>query len=645
MKAKTKKPVSSRSSKVTRSSAHKKTAHKQSWTKRLRWHHVGGMALFVIGLAWGTIVLVSSPPQTGSAEGCGVSSTLVNSCRPWLGAAVNNYPAAADNTKSQLLYHEQRIGRKLDIAHTYHPVGDNDLNETDAFFAKRDGTYLFANWKPVQKWRDGDGSNGTANANIDKMARSVKALGSKKIFMTLHHEPENDVAGGASGCSTYRGSAGTPTEYRAMWRNVQNRFKAAGATNVVWVMDYMNYERWDCMVDDLYPGNDLVDWVMFNGYGVGNDKFVTEVGRFYDLLTRTSNANQNYLSKPWGIVEWGIKDPSAAQGVSYFTQAKEALEKNTFPRLKAYMIFDARHKGAADGENYRVGYDGNGTSSSMQNAYNAFANHRRIVGEGLGTPQPLPTPTPTPTPSKDTVPPTITLSSPTEGSRQAGVITVKGNASDNVKVKAVTLRIDDKYVSTDESAPYEFKIDTRKYKEGKHSVVLRAWDPTDNMGQSKTVVILIDNLSTDKPNEQAAPPPTNRTTVVNANTFSAPQYPINVGSLVIVSPTINGSSIQVWINQKLLPNNVIETINLPNGTHTLTISENGEVSTKLISVKNPLPIAALNHVRFNATDYVVVMVIVFLVFALWFGRSYVLGLTSRREQAIARAQRTNYRRK
>src|SRR6266404_3712445 len=53
-----------------------------------------------------------------AAGNCAVSATLVNSCRPLLGAAVRGYPQAASaGMKDQALYHEKRIGRQLDLVH------------------------------------------------------------------------------------------------------------------------------------------------------------------------------------------------------------------------------------------------------------------------------------------------------------------------------------------------------------------------------------------------------------------------------------------------------------------------------------------------------------------------------------------------
>jgi hypothetical protein len=376
---------------------------------------IGIGSILALGI-WAFLVAVVQPALQGSAGTCAISATLVNSCRPWLGAAANNYPQTASDSKSQLLYHEQRIGRPLDIVHTYHPVGSNKLSSTDTYFATRANTYLFTNWKPASKWADAAGGNATVNSSIDQMAASVKAVSPHTIFMTIHHEPENDVSGGAPACSTFKGSFGTTSDYRAMWRNVETRFKNAGATNVVWVMDYMNYSLWDCMVNDLYPGDDLVNWVMFNAYGRGGDTWTGNVSRFYTLLANNSNAQHNYAAKPWGIVEWSYNSGTSAQHVSYINQVKDALDKNTFPNLKAYMVYDSRDQGSSTGTNLRVAYDDAGNYVGAQmDAYAALANDPKITGNGGNTSSPPPAPAPGPSPSP-TPSPTPTPTPPTSGS-------------------------------------------------------------------------------------------------------------------------------------------------------------------------------------------------------------------------------------
>ncbi len=373
---------------------------------------VGSVSLSIIGL--GLLSLIPIITQTTNLSGFAATECPIDAyttdCRVLLGATARNYPQAADETKAQILYHEQRIGRQLDIVHTYHPVGTNKLSDMDVFFATRANTYLFANWKPTAKWADAGGSNTTINAGIDQMADSIKSIAPKKIFMTINHEPENDVSSGGT-CSSYKGSSGTTDQYKAMWQNVHNRFDAKGVTNVVWVMDYMNYAPWDCVVNQLYPGDNLVDWIMFNAYGQGTETWDSKVSHLYNFLSTNSNTEHNYLSKPWGIVEWSSSNSTVAQKINYFDQAKQALETDKFSKLKAYLVFDENDGGSTTGTNFRIAYDDNGTyQQTLQDHYNAFANSPKIAPNSNSHPtgEPSFTPSPTTQPTLPPVSPTFT---------------------------------------------------------------------------------------------------------------------------------------------------------------------------------------------------------------------------------------------
>lgn len=309
-------------------------------------------------------------------ESCIVDTRLVNSCRPWLGARAMGYPDAPPDQTSQALHHEERIGRQVDVVHTYAPVGKLPVaRESDRYFALREDTYLYQNWKPARRWRDAAGGHPVVDAHIDEAADAIRSLGDKKIFLTLHHEPENDVTEAGSCHTKSSASAGTAAEYRQMWRHVRARFDAKGVTNVVWVMNYMNYFRWDCVVPLLYPGDDYVDWIMFNAYGSWiRPDFVANVDRFSQLLTRISTDGRDLLGKPWGIVEWGVHDATQEQAISYYRQAMAALEAGRFPNLHAYLIFDS--PGAHDQGGLRVAYGDDGRfDPAEQDAYQRFANH------------------------------------------------------------------------------------------------------------------------------------------------------------------------------------------------------------------------------------------------------------------------------
>ncbi|HEU5109155.1 MAG TPA: glycosyl hydrolase [Micromonosporaceae bacterium] len=328
-------------------------------------HSLSALAVLISGGA--VAVLLGASP---AAAACVVDEKLVNSCRPWLGAAANGYPGVSGDA-AEIRAHEQRIGRPLDIVHLYTPPGQMQLTSDSVALATRPDTILSVTWQPATRWADANGANAAVNADIDRMADSINALGDTRIMLTVHHEPEDDLSGGGVGCGSnkqYVGRAGTPAEYRTLWRTVRQRFDAKGVDNVVWVMNYMGYTGWDCVVDDLYPGNDLVDWIKWDPYGTQVD-WPTLIGRFYDYLTNNSTAGHDYLSKVWGIAEWGSWH-RATQEHAYLLNrtAKVAVEANRFPRLKAISVFDV--SGTC-----RIAYDRDGNYDAQELAlYREYAN-------------------------------------------------------------------------------------------------------------------------------------------------------------------------------------------------------------------------------------------------------------------------------
>jgi len=318
-------------------------------------------------------------------EGCVVDELLFNSCRPWFGANAGRYPQVSSDIGAQLAYFEQRTGRPMDIAHTYHGVGVNQLSATDLAYARRPDTLLFANWHLTDRWGTAVGGNATVDAQIDQMANSIKQLDDKKIFLTLAHEPENDVTEAPSCPNTGpRGSKGTPAEYRAMWANVRARFDAAEVTNVVWAVDYMSYPEHNCLIDDLWPGDELVDWVVFNGYQHSNNDvdFAKRVQEFSTFLTNQSREGHNYLSKHWGIVEWGIHNATQPNSYLFYAQAKAAVEQGRFPKVGFYLVFDNGNYDTND-FSHRVGYATNGSLDPReQAAFNLFAQSAAFTGDG-----------------------------------------------------------------------------------------------------------------------------------------------------------------------------------------------------------------------------------------------------------------------
>ncbi len=277
---------------------------------------------------------------------------LVPSCGVLLGGYLTSF--GGTNADGQLTNFDADSGSTVSVVHDYRRPGQT-LSAGDVQVAQTPGVLLLLNWKPANTWSDAAGGNASVNSQIDAMAESIKALGQTKIFLTIFHEPENDVSSGASSCPStiYKGSAGTPADYRAMWANVEARFAALNVTNVVWVMNYMGFTGWNCMVDDLWPGNSLVDWILWDPYSSDSTTFVQAVSPFYNTLTSMSDATHDFTSKPWGLGEFGDRAASDTNEEQFYSTVAQAIDSGQFPEMKLFTFFDA----IGNTGDYRVAYD------------------------------------------------------------------------------------------------------------------------------------------------------------------------------------------------------------------------------------------------------------------------------------------------
>ncbi len=430
------------------------------------------------------------------ADTCTISDKLVNSCRPWLGAWANDYGGSYQGFKTQITEFENRVGRQVDIAHSYHAPGSVPLSSDEKYYVNRPNTILLTNWKPSQRWSDSDGSNSSVNALIDKAADNIKAAAPKKIMLIIWHEAELAVSSGTS-CSQYASgaSSGSPAEYRAMWANVRKRFDAKGVNNVVWVMNYLGYSpKWGCMEKDLWPGNQYVDWVMWDPYGPNSsDSWVKSVGTFYNWMNTNSDATHDFKSKEWGLAEYGIWDATESNSVKFYNDARASLANNTFPKIKAYVVWDAI--GVNDS---RISYVQGSRNDNELAAYKAFAKDPLINGTTSSDPTPPPD-QPPPPPPVDTTIPSVTITNPVANSTLTGTVQIAFNATDDVGVTKVELLKDGfkEYEAT--QSPYSWTWDTTKQKPNtQHQLIARAYDAAGNVGQ-QTIYVQVGDSTTPPP--------------------------------------------------------------------------------------------------------------------------------------------------
>ena len=296
---------------------------------------IAGALLAPLGMAVQPSAAAAAPPD--SDDPCALTEMLVNPCRPLLGAESNGYLPGA-TFPDRMAEHETRIGRALDIVHIY--VTDKPtMTKLEKQEASRNDRIPLVNWKVSSDWAAA--ADGSLDDKIDVMAEDIKSIGNKVMF-AVGHEPEDNVTpSGDPTCQAKKADdlRGTAADYVNMWHRVRERFDAAGVDNVVWVMDYMGYVDYFGCAQALWPGNDYVDWVMWDPYP-NSKSFVDTVGGFYDHLTAHSDSQHDFLSKPWGLAEWGYMGNDQKAAIKMYGDARDALHANTFPKLKAYLIWD-----------------------------------------------------------------------------------------------------------------------------------------------------------------------------------------------------------------------------------------------------------------------------------------------------------------
>ena len=130
------------------------------------------------------------------------------------------------------------------------------------------------NWKPElgNTWAQVAAGVPAVDQEIDNEAAYLKTVYTKPFFLSVHHEPENEII-------ATPGSGYTAADYAAMYRHVVLRLKADGVTNAIFVMDYMGYFKWGLQswFNDLYPGDDVVDWIAYDPYSTAGGTFATMV--------------------------------------------------------------------------------------------------------------------------------------------------------------------------------------------------------------------------------------------------------------------------------------------------------------------------------------------------------------------------------
>lgn len=151
-------------------------------------------------------------------------------------------------------------------------------------------------------------------------------------------------------------------------------------------------------------------------------------------------------------------------------------------------------------------------------------------------------------PTVDTQTPSVAIAAPLANSTVSGLTPISVNATDNVGVTRVELRVNGNVVATDTASPWAFSWNTANVANGMASVVAQAYDAAGNTAASSAVSVNVANTVT--PVTADTTPPS--VAFVNAQTTlpSRGSYTVNVSasdnsgaSGITLSLSINGAKV------------------------------------------------------------------------------------------------------
>lgn len=290
----------------------------------------------------GNVVKSSAPPATAGAKppsdgSCHLGARLVPTCGSLWGIS-SPKPREIPNL-------EKAAGRKFDLVQYWHGIDQGDVPRPHELKMAKSGHILHYNFA-AKNWGKGqaryaDIAAGKYDSAIDQQARNFKRFG-KPVFVTFDHEADQKA----------RRTRGTPQQYVAAWRHMHDRYRAAGAGNVVWVWVVTGYSGNFPQVPSLYPGNKYVDWVSWeaeNGAGCKPSNrdpskaksFEELVSPFYKWLKSDGVKAGIDPKKPYMLTGFGTilypSDPSLS--VRWYKQVPGVLKK--YPQIKAVQLWNS----------------------------------------------------------------------------------------------------------------------------------------------------------------------------------------------------------------------------------------------------------------------------------------------------------------
>lgn len=181
-----------------------------------------------------------------------------------------------------------------------------------------------------------DIANGAYDSSITAWADAVKAWG-KPFFLRWDWE----MNGGWFGWGAQ--AQQNPANFVAAWKHFHDVVASQGANNVTWVWCPNTLFTGGTPLNQLYPGDNYVDWTCMDGYNkasVGSIEYYP-----WSSFSQVFNPTYNQLltiapSKPIMIAETASNEDGGGSKAAWITDTLQTQLPVNYPKIKAFVWFN-----------------------------------------------------------------------------------------------------------------------------------------------------------------------------------------------------------------------------------------------------------------------------------------------------------------
>jgi len=319
--------------------------------------------------------------------------------------------------------------------------------------------------------------NGVYDTYITNWATAAKNWG-HPFFLRLAHEMNGNWY---PWCASVNGN--NASQYVKMWRHLHDVFNSVGATNATWVWCVNTIYSSSTPIDQLYPGDNYVDWISVDGY----NRLANSWQDFSAVAAATVTQLTNIApGKPIMVAETGCNQNANFDKGQWFRNALTNYLPSVQPRIKAWVYFNSTNTN--DGNEWRInvpanaqaGYrEGIGSSYYATNQYGSISNSpiQPLTNDVTAT---------------DTMAPFVSIVSPaTEQATNGTVVRFLALASDKSGISKVVYSVNGVAQQTNNSPPYQFFWMVPVQPAQTYAVTATAYDNAGNSAPSAVYMMTV----------------------------------------------------------------------------------------------------------------------------------------------------------